>query len=193
MSTALIDVVQRVIGWLPNNINNGRLDNLYWLLVVVWVINFGYYLVCYSLYKYQSVEKGEDGNSGTNKWSSWWKMLEAWMYFSSRFISSFRLNNNGDCIDLLSSIIWPKKNYQLHKWRKVIGRENKTFKYCPNHPIFLNEKVDTDPTNYFQDLGLLISLHLYQNSACQTAKACAIKITRWLLINITHCTLLLHF
>ncbi|XP_075636294.1 protein NRT1/ PTR FAMILY 2.3-like [Castanea sativa] len=67
LSTALIDLVQRITGWLPNNINNGRLDNMYWLLVVGGVLNFGYYLVCASLYKYQNVEKGEDGNSGTNK------------------------------------------------------------------------------------------------------------------------------
>ncbi|KAK7840106.1 protein nrt1/ ptr family 2.5 [Quercus suber] len=32
MSTALIDVVQRVTRWLPNNINNGRLDNMYWFI-----------------------------------------------------------------------------------------------------------------------------------------------------------------
>ncbi|KAL4610296.1 hypothetical protein ACB092_08G041000 [Castanea dentata] len=66
MSTVLIDLVQRITGWLPNNINNGRLDNMYWLLVVGGVVNFGYYLVCASLYKYQNVEKGEESNSGTN-------------------------------------------------------------------------------------------------------------------------------
>ena len=67
MSTVLIDLVQKIPGWLPNNINNGRLDNMYWLLVVGGVLNFGYYLVCASFYKYQNVEKGEESNSGTNK------------------------------------------------------------------------------------------------------------------------------
>ncbi|KAK9998451.1 hypothetical protein SO802_018054 [Lithocarpus litseifolius] len=68
LSTALVDLVRRVTGWLPNNINNGRLDNVYWLLVVVGVLNFGYYLVCASLYRYQNVEKEEEGrNSGTNR------------------------------------------------------------------------------------------------------------------------------
>ncbi|KAM4083101.1 hypothetical protein ACB094_08G031700 [Castanea mollissima] len=67
MSTALTDVVRRVTGWLPNDINNGRLDNMYWLLVVVGVINFGCYLVCASLCKYQNVAKGDDSNYGTNK------------------------------------------------------------------------------------------------------------------------------
>nr|XP_023870657.1 protein NRT1/ PTR FAMILY 2.3-like [Quercus suber]POE88540.1 protein nrt1/ ptr family 2.6 [Quercus suber] len=66
MSTVLIDLVQRITGWLPNNINNGRLDNMYWLLVVGGVVNFGYFLVCACLYKYQNVDKGEDSNSGTN-------------------------------------------------------------------------------------------------------------------------------
>ncbi|XP_030968285.1 protein NRT1/ PTR FAMILY 2.6-like [Quercus lobata] len=68
LSTALIDLVRKVTGWLPNNINNGRLDNVYWLLVVVGVLNFGYYSVCASLYRYQNVEKEEEGsNSGTNR------------------------------------------------------------------------------------------------------------------------------
>jgi peptide/histidine transporter 3/4 len=70
LSTALIDLVRRVTGWLPDNINDGRLDNVYWLLVVGGVINFGYYLVCAYLYKYQNVEKGEENletSSGTDK------------------------------------------------------------------------------------------------------------------------------
>ncbi|XP_030968294.1 protein NRT1/ PTR FAMILY 2.3-like [Quercus lobata] len=66
MSTVLIDLVQRITGWLPNNINNGRLDNMYWLLVVGGVVNFGYFLVCACLYKYQNVEEGEESNSVTN-------------------------------------------------------------------------------------------------------------------------------
>ena len=66
MSTVLIDLVQRITGWLPNNINNGRLDNMYWLLVVGGVVNFGYFLVCACLYKYQNVEKGDESNSVTN-------------------------------------------------------------------------------------------------------------------------------
>ena len=70
LSTALIDLVRRVTGWLPDNINDGRLDNVYWLLVVGGVINFGYYLVCAYLYEYQNVEKGEENletSSGTDK------------------------------------------------------------------------------------------------------------------------------
>ncbi|GMY19037.1 protein NRT1/ PTR FAMILY 2.6-like [Fagus crenata] len=70
LSTVLIYLVRRFTGWLPDNINAARLDNVYWLLVVGGVINFGYYLVCASLYKYQNVEKGVenlDTSSDTDK------------------------------------------------------------------------------------------------------------------------------
>lgn len=63
LSTALIDLVRNVTGWLPDDINYGRLDNVYWVLVVIGVLNFGYYVVCACLYKYQNVEKVEDESS----------------------------------------------------------------------------------------------------------------------------------
>eukprot|EP00257_Ricinus_communis_P022895 XP_015582750.1 protein NRT1/ PTR FAMILY 2.7 isoform X1 [Ricinus communis] len=59
LSTALIDLVRRVTDWLPDNIDDGRIDNVYWLMVVIGVINFGYFLVCAKLYKYQNVEKAD--------------------------------------------------------------------------------------------------------------------------------------
>ncbi|KAJ4725955.1 protein NRT1/ PTR FAMILY 2.7-like [Melia azedarach] len=65
LGTALIDIVRRVTAWLPDNINNGRLDNVYWILVVLAALNFGYYLVCSWLYEYRNTEKGEHGNSGS--------------------------------------------------------------------------------------------------------------------------------
>ncbi|KAJ4979102.1 hypothetical protein NE237_009882 [Protea cynaroides] len=55
MSTAVIDFVRKVTGWLPDNINQGRMDYVFWMLVVIGVGNFGYYLVCAMLYKYQNV------------------------------------------------------------------------------------------------------------------------------------------
>ncbi|CAL9017562.1 unnamed protein product [Prunus brigantina] len=63
LGTGVINLIQKVTRWLPDNINNGKLENVYWMLVVVGVLNFGYYLVCASLYKYQNVE-GADCNSG---------------------------------------------------------------------------------------------------------------------------------
>ncbi|XP_073270427.1 protein NRT1/ PTR FAMILY 2.6-like [Primulina huaijiensis] len=61
LSTALIDFLGRVTPWLPDNINDGRLDNVYWVLVVLGsVINFGYYLVCSWFHEYKNIEKEDD-------------------------------------------------------------------------------------------------------------------------------------
>lgn len=65
ISNAIIDLVRRVTEWLPDNINNGRLDNLYWLCCILGGLNFGYYLICSSLYKYQSSEKSADDCSSS--------------------------------------------------------------------------------------------------------------------------------
>ncbi|GJM88297.1 hypothetical protein PR202_ga04342 [Eleusine coracana subsp. coracana] len=57
LSTALIGIVRRTTSWLPDNMNASRLENLYWLLAVLVAVNFGYYLTCARLYKYQNVAK----------------------------------------------------------------------------------------------------------------------------------------
>jgi peptide/histidine transporter 3/4 len=57
LSTALIGVVRRATAWLPDNMNASRLENLYWLLTVLVAVNFGYYMLCARLYKYQNVSK----------------------------------------------------------------------------------------------------------------------------------------
>ncbi|KAE8038919.1 hypothetical protein FH972_011384 [Carpinus fangiana] len=67
LSTALIDLVRRATEWLPGNINEGRVDNVYWVVVVAGVVNFFYYMVCSSLYKYQNVEEGADESFSTDK------------------------------------------------------------------------------------------------------------------------------
>ncbi|KAL4189355.1 hypothetical protein AMTRI_Chr08g206610 [Amborella trichopoda] len=54
LSTAVVDLVQRSTNWLPNNINAGRLDNVYWMMSVVTLLNFGYFLICAGLYGNQS-------------------------------------------------------------------------------------------------------------------------------------------
>lgn len=51
LSTALIDLVRRTTTWLPNDINQGRIDNFYWVFAVIGVLNFGYYLLCVWFYK----------------------------------------------------------------------------------------------------------------------------------------------
>ncbi|KAF6134752.1 hypothetical protein GIB67_002153 [Kingdonia uniflora] len=60
LSTALINLIRRVTVWLPDNINKGRLDNVFWLLVVIGLVNFGYYLLCAIMYRYKNVENADD-------------------------------------------------------------------------------------------------------------------------------------
>ncbi|XP_057442954.1 protein NRT1/ PTR FAMILY 2.6-like [Lotus japonicus] len=55
LSTALIDQVRRVTDWLPDDINHGKLDIFYWMLVLLGGINFGYYLLSSTLYKHENV------------------------------------------------------------------------------------------------------------------------------------------
>uniref|UniRef100_A0A0A9GBT2 Peptide transporter n=1 Tax=Arundo donax TaxID=35708 RepID=A0A0A9GBT2_ARUDO len=57
LSTALIGIVRHATAWLPDNMNASRLENLYWLLAVLVTVNFGYYLLCARLYKYQNIGK----------------------------------------------------------------------------------------------------------------------------------------
>ncbi|KAL6631009.1 hypothetical protein ACP70R_028349 [Stipagrostis hirtigluma subsp. patula] len=51
LSTVFVDVVRRVTAWLPGDVNQGRLDNVYWTVAAVTTVNFGYFLVCVCLYK----------------------------------------------------------------------------------------------------------------------------------------------
>ncbi|KAK3408803.1 hypothetical protein EUGRSUZ_J00961 [Eucalyptus grandis] len=60
LSTVVVDLVRRSTGWLPENLNDGRLDCMYWLLGGLGMANFGYYLVCAKLYK------GKDGSSSSS-------------------------------------------------------------------------------------------------------------------------------
>nr|ABD33072.2 Nitrate/chlorate transporter, related [Medicago truncatula] len=55
LSTALIDQVRRSTDWLPDEINHGKVDNVYWMLVVFGAINFVYYLLCSISYKYEDI------------------------------------------------------------------------------------------------------------------------------------------
>ncbi|CAD6333830.1 unnamed protein product [Miscanthus lutarioriparius] len=52
LSTVLVTVVQRTTrahgnDWLQDNINRGRIDNYYWLVTCLMVLNLGYYLICF--------------------------------------------------------------------------------------------------------------------------------------------------
>ncbi|VVB04696.1 unnamed protein product [Arabis nemorensis] len=58
-STALIDLIQRTTAWLPDDINHGRVDNVYWILVIGGVLNLGYFLVCSWLYRYRNLREDD--------------------------------------------------------------------------------------------------------------------------------------
>ncbi|KAG7633404.1 MFS transporter superfamily [Arabidopsis suecica] len=58
-STALIDLIQKTTAWLPDDINHGRVDNVYWILVIGGVLNLGYFLVCSWFYKYRNLENAD--------------------------------------------------------------------------------------------------------------------------------------
>lgn len=51
LSTAIIAMVRRLTGWLEDDTNKSRLDNVYWMLAVMAMLNFGYFLLCAKLYK----------------------------------------------------------------------------------------------------------------------------------------------
>ncbi|KAE8734444.1 Glyceraldehyde-3-phosphate dehydrogenase-like family protein [Hibiscus syriacus] len=53
VSAASVGLIRNVTGWLPNDINEGRLDNVYWTFMLLGLLNFGYFLVCAKFYRYQ--------------------------------------------------------------------------------------------------------------------------------------------
>ncbi|KAL5722546.1 hypothetical protein ACHQM5_006056 [Ranunculus cassubicifolius] len=42
--------------WLPDDLNKGRLDDFYYMISILMVINFGYFLVCARWYRYKGVD-----------------------------------------------------------------------------------------------------------------------------------------
>ncbi|XP_060175202.1 protein NRT1/ PTR FAMILY 3.1-like [Lycium barbarum] len=53
--------------WLPDrNLNRGRLENFYWLMAGLQVLNFVYYLICASLYTYKPLEELTESCKGTD-------------------------------------------------------------------------------------------------------------------------------
>ncbi|XP_031486291.1 protein NRT1/ PTR FAMILY 2.3-like [Nymphaea colorata] len=54
LSTTVVRAVQKVTPWLTDDINSGRVDNVYWILAGLEGLNFLYYVLCAKLYKLQS-------------------------------------------------------------------------------------------------------------------------------------------
>ncbi|XP_075075612.1 protein NRT1/ PTR FAMILY 2.4-like [Nicotiana tabacum] len=65
MGNTLIDLVQRTTRWLPDNINDGRMDNIFWLCCFLGSANFMYYLVFATFYKYRNI--GDKPNDAPSK------------------------------------------------------------------------------------------------------------------------------
>ncbi|KAF3786761.1 NRT1-PTR FAMILY 2-12 protein [Nymphaea thermarum] len=51
LGAPVLGAIRRVTGWLPDDVNQGRLDNVYWTLAVLGLLNFLYYLVCAKAYR----------------------------------------------------------------------------------------------------------------------------------------------
>ncbi|CAN6346845.1 unnamed protein product [Urochloa humidicola] len=64
MGTVLVTAVQKATRgrgeWLQDNINRGRIDNYYWLVTCIMVLNFVYYLVCFHFYTMKPLEVAEE-------------------------------------------------------------------------------------------------------------------------------------
>ncbi|KAJ1275532.1 hypothetical protein BS78_05G143100 [Paspalum vaginatum] len=64
LSTVLVTVVQRATrehgDWLQDNINRGRIDNYYWLITFIMVLNLGHYLCCFYFYTLKPLEVAQE-------------------------------------------------------------------------------------------------------------------------------------
>ncbi|KAL9239826.1 hypothetical protein vseg_014109 [Gypsophila vaccaria] len=63
LSKTFVKVVRQRSSWLPDDINLGRLDIVYWILALVVTVNFGYYLGCSIVYEYNAHDNNDSGES----------------------------------------------------------------------------------------------------------------------------------
>ncbi|KAI4304671.1 hypothetical protein MLD38_040147 [Melastoma candidum] len=66
MSLAAVDMFRRRTTWLPQDLDKGRLDIVYWVLAAVGLTNFGYFIACACLYKPKEKTDDSDAGSGAN-------------------------------------------------------------------------------------------------------------------------------
>lgn len=69
IGTLLVSLVHKYTGqennWLPDrNLNRGKLDNYYWLVTVIQVINLVYYVICAWFYTYKPLEEAKEEDTG---------------------------------------------------------------------------------------------------------------------------------
>lgn len=60
-STLLVGAVHGRTEWLPDDLNEGRLEFLYWIITGLQVLNLGYYVVCANCYTYKPLRVREKG------------------------------------------------------------------------------------------------------------------------------------
>lgn len=53
LSTAITGLIRDSTEWLKDDLNNGRLDIVYWVLAAIGVVNFGYFLVCAKMFQHK--------------------------------------------------------------------------------------------------------------------------------------------
>lgn len=65
VSSLLVTIVHKVTGdkkpWLPDNLNQGKLYDFYWLLAILSALNFVFYLVCAKWYVYKDKRLSDAG------------------------------------------------------------------------------------------------------------------------------------
>ncbi|KAI4304670.1 hypothetical protein MLD38_040146 [Melastoma candidum] len=66
MSIAAVGMFRRRTTWLPQDLDKGRLDIVYWVLAAVGLTNFGYFIACACLYKPKEKTDDSDAVSGAN-------------------------------------------------------------------------------------------------------------------------------
>nr|XP_043635133.1 protein NRT1/ PTR FAMILY 2.7-like [Erigeron canadensis] len=53
LSTAITSLIRKSTTWLMDDLNDGRLDMVYWMLAILGVVNFGYFIICAKMFKHK--------------------------------------------------------------------------------------------------------------------------------------------
>ncbi|XP_074359018.1 protein NRT1/ PTR FAMILY 2.7-like [Apium graveolens] len=56
-SAVVIGLIRRATDWLPDDINEGRADYVYWIMSGIGMVNFAYYLICAKFFNYGAAMK----------------------------------------------------------------------------------------------------------------------------------------
>ncbi|KHN48656.1 Putative peptide/nitrate transporter [Glycine soja] len=68
LSSLLISIINRVTAksltgnWLPQDLNQGRLDYFYYMITAIEVVNFGYFILCAKWYRYKGTGPSRSGD-----------------------------------------------------------------------------------------------------------------------------------